>query len=486
MHPLVDIFTKRVETYMEAAPVVVTAEETISELIQRLTASKCSTGLVVTQERRLVGIVTSQDLMASISQRLEVDVAVSEIMTSPVRSVGPDDYLYHALRHMRRFGLHRLPVVDASHRPIGLVSFAGLMSGALKTVMDYARYGSDQDEISSLKRIKDTQADFADQLLSDGVTATDAQVILSEINRYIHKQVLDYALIGVVEDGWGRLPVSFAAVIMGSGGRHESLLNPDQDNGFILADYPQEKHGAIDPFFIEVAERFTTHLDRIGIPFCRGYIMATNPAWRKTSTEWRLQLSYWKRHPSLTIARQADIFFDFESFFGEESLSLELRRYVSEFAKTSPGFLRAMHSDESSQLGVALSLFGRLRSQKDDPEHEGQTNLKYGALVPLTQSVRLLALREGIDATSTLDRINRLTELGKISAKENRSLTHALSALAEILLRQQILDHRDGRGPSYFVAAHRLSQWQREEVVLSLKSIAGFRARVDEELTGRT
>jgi signal-transduction protein with cAMP-binding, CBS, and nucleotidyltransferase domain len=351
--------------------------------------------------------------------------------------------------------------------------------------MDYARSSGDQDEIGNLKQIKNAQADFVEHLLSDGVAAPDAQTILSQINRYIHRQVLDNALIGIVDNGWGQLPVPFAAVIMGSGGRRESFLNPDQDNGFILEDYPVEKHGGIDPFFIELAERFTTDLDRIGIPFCKGYIMATNPAWRKTSTQWRHQLSYWKRHPSLIVVRQADIFFDFEPFFGEEGLSVELRRYVSKFAQSSPGFLRDMHSQESSELGVALTLFGRLRSEKEDPEHAGEINLKYGALLPLTQSVRLLALRQGIEESSTLERINRLNEMGEINTNESHRLTNVLSKLSDILLRQQIRDFREGISPSYYVPLKQLSQWERDEVVESLKSIANFRDRVDEELTGR-
>lgn len=485
MHPLVEIFSKRVRDHLETATVTVGPQGRISELVQRLTASNSSAGLVVTEENRLVGIVTARDLMRSIAKRLESDTAVAEIMTSPVRSIRPDDYLYHAIRQMSRLGLSRLAVVDAAHRPVGLVSMTGIMLAASKAVLEYARRGGDQDEISNLKQIKEAQFDFVEHLLSDGVTAPDAQVILSQINRYIHRQVLDNALVGILEDGWGQQPVSFAGVIMGSGGRRESFLNPDQDNGFILADYPQEKHGGVDPFFIELAERFTTDLDRIGIPFCLGYIMATNPAWRKTSMQWRQQLSYWKRHPSLTITRQADIFFDFEPFFGEEGLSRQLRRYVSKFTRSSPGFLRAMHSEESHQLGVALSLFGRLKSEKGDLEHRGQISLKYGALVPLTQSVRLLALREGIEATSTLDRIDGLSELGKIGLKERHSLTHALSALADILLRQQILDQKQGVSPSHYIAVKRLPQWQRDEVVESLKAIATFRDRVDEELTGQ-
>ena len=45
----------------------------------------------------------------------------------------------------------------------------------------------------------------------------------------------------------------------------ENFLYPDQDNGFILADYPDADHNRIDAFFIALAARFTHDLDR-GLP----------------------------------------------------------------------------------------------------------------------------------------------------------------------------------------------------------------------------
>ena len=46
-------------------------------------------------------------------------------------------------------------------------------------------------------------------------------------------------------------------------GRGESLLHPDQDNGFILADHAVAEHESIDRFFIELAQRFTRGLEQI-------------------------------------------------------------------------------------------------------------------------------------------------------------------------------------------------------------------------------
>ncbi|MSO89125.1 MAG: hypothetical protein EXQ89_04035 [Rhodospirillaceae bacterium] len=41
-------------------------------------------------------------------------------------------------------------------------------------------------------------------------------------------------------------PVALSLIVMGSGGRGESFLFPDQDNGIIIADYPDDAHDRID------------------------------------------------------------------------------------------------------------------------------------------------------------------------------------------------------------------------------------------------
>ena len=119
----------------------------------------------------------------------------------------------------------------------------------------------------------------------------ELQALLTEINFELHRRALVLAINGLAADGWGEPPVPFALIVMGSAGRGECLLAPDQDNGFILADYDDEAHARIDAYFVPLAERFTHLLDDIGFPLCLGNVMATNPVWRKRISEWRKQIA---------------------------------------------------------------------------------------------------------------------------------------------------------------------------------------------------
>ena len=71
---------------------------------------------------------------------------------------------------------------------------------------------------------------------ADGNTA-----LVNALNDDITRAVLGQSLATMEAAGWGEPPVPFAVLVMGSAGRAESLLHPDQDNGFILADHPQSE-----------------------------------------------------------------------------------------------------------------------------------------------------------------------------------------------------------------------------------------------------
>jgi len=96
--------------------------------------------------------------------------------------------------------------------------------------------------------------------------------------------------------GHGEPPVAFDTLVLGSGGRGESFLEPDQDNAMVLDDHPAGERGSVDAWFVELAGRICTMLERVGFPRCHGKVMVTNPLWRRTLSEWRAQVAHWMGH----------------------------------------------------------------------------------------------------------------------------------------------------------------------------------------------
>jgi signal-transduction protein with cAMP-binding, CBS, and nucleotidyltransferase domain len=340
------------------------------------------------------------------------------------------------------------------------------------------------DSIAGLKSVKLAQAGMARELLDEHVPAPEIQVFLTDINRDLYCRVIDRALAAMEDEGWGAPPVSLCVLIMGSGGRGENLLDPDQDNGFVLADYPDDAHWSIDRFFVELAERMTRDLDAIGIPFCKGGVMATNPLWRKTLPQWQDQIAFWARRRTGGTTLLADIFFDFQPVHGDPSLSAKLRHYVSDLLRRHRALLQCM-ADDDTVGGVALSLFGRLAKEGVDSLNRGRIELKIHARQPLVGFVRLLALASGIEETPTLRRIERLGELGVIVRGDIDDLVDAYHHVATLMLRQQVADIEAGRLPGEYVEADRLTARERTRLHGALRAIDRLRKRTQMDLVGQ-
>ncbi|MGX6603981.1 CBS domain-containing protein [Micromonosporaceae bacterium Da 78-11] len=114
---------------------VVTAERgtSISELAGLLTRERISAVPIVTDDGRVVGIVSEADLMARIpgtgaQARPAPGAADAEaVMSRPVHTAAPDELLSTAARRMRKHNVRRLPVTDETGRTVGVVSRADLM-----------------------------------------------------------------------------------------------------------------------------------------------------------------------------------------------------------------------------------------------------------------------------------------------------------------------------------------------------------------------
>jgi len=286
--------------------------------------------------------------------------------------------------------------------------------------------------------------------------------------------VLRQSLATMEAAGWGEPPVPFAVLVMGSAGRAESLLHPDQDNGFILADHPQSEPSPIDRFFIELAQRFTHGLEQAGFPTCAGDVMATNPLWRKTLTDWQAQVTGWVRSRGNEAIMFTDIFFDFRSVSGPPAFAGALRRHVTEAARNNLPFLAQMSWLQKEQAS-SVDLFGQLIA-KDGPE-KNAIDLKLRATNPLVEIVRLLALKSGVEATGTQARLAALAQAGVLAREDAQRLSEDVAFLLELLLRHQIERISAQRTPDNYIKPESLDRPQRERLVQVCREIDRWRQR---------
>jgi CBS domain-containing protein len=120
--------------------VITCPRETSLDEVARLMSTRRVHCVVVTDEaddRDLWGIVSDLDLAAAASVRTLGDQTAGATAATPLLTVGPDETVQRAAQLMTEHGTTHLVVVDAGHRPVGVIStldVASVLSAAAAPV----------------------------------------------------------------------------------------------------------------------------------------------------------------------------------------------------------------------------------------------------------------------------------------------------------------------------------------------------------------
>ena len=100
----------------------------------------------VVENERLTGIVTDRDIVVrAIANGKGPDSAVADVMTRELYTVGPDDFVFEAIRLMGDRQVRRIPVIDSNGELKGIIAMADV---ALETE-DEREIAETLEEISS-------------------------------------------------------------------------------------------------------------------------------------------------------------------------------------------------------------------------------------------------------------------------------------------------------------------------------------------------
>jgi CBS domain-containing protein len=99
---------------------VLQGEQTVAEAVRQMRAHSHGSAMVC-RGGKLIGIFTERDLLKLLAEGTSLDAPLSRVMTSEPRTVRLDDALMTVIQLMDEGGYRRLPVVDASGSPVGIV-----------------------------------------------------------------------------------------------------------------------------------------------------------------------------------------------------------------------------------------------------------------------------------------------------------------------------------------------------------------------------
>ncbi len=467
-------YRHRVGDLMTAPIIAVAATATVAEAARTMMERHVSSVAVLDDDGRLQGIVTEHDVMRTVVRNSShLALGVAEVMGSPVHGIDADALVYRALARMARLGVRHLPVIDEAGRPLGMLTARGLLKQRASLALTLGDEIDHAADAATLRAAFAKLPALAGALHREDVAAIQISAVIAGVTRDVTARAGELALAAMRDQGDGEAPARWCLLVLGSAGRGETLLTPDQDNALI-----HDGDESVDAWFATFAGKLTTLLDAAGVPFCKGGVMASNAAFRRSLNEWCGTVDSWIDRPQPGALLNVDIFYDFVPVLGERALAHELRRHAVAVAAKSPMFLRLLAA-ASEGRGSTFDLLGRLRTEN------GRIDLKLRGLFPIVAGARAIALAWGAAATSTDARLAEAVAKGALPADAAADLTAARATIVDAILGQQLADIAAGRPPSTGVEPARLKRAGLRRLRAALSVAAGASDLVREALTNR-
>jgi CBS domain-containing protein len=460
-----DILRIRVADLLPDAPegvlrtAVTTGADATVAAAARLMVTEGVSCLPVTGDGRLTGILTDRDLRSRVvAADLPGTTGVGEVMTADPVAADPDATVFEAMLQMSDLGIHHLPVVAEDGRVIAVLAAADIMrrlrTDPIYLAADLAR----ATEPAQLRRIVDDTAEMASGFIERGASPDEIAGLLT-----VGLDALARRLLTLAEEELGAPPVPYAFVVVGSQGRRAVGFASDQDNALVLDDsYDRDAHGA---YFADLSQRVCDGLHAAGQVHCPGDMMASNPAWRMTVSQWRETFHTWVTAPDPDALLHAQTFFDMRVIHGVRDLvdgDHGVHRYAVAVAKDAPR-LHAQLAAIAARREPPLGVFRGLAVDRGG-DYAHTLHIKAGGTAAIVQIARLYSLVAGSTVVGTRARLAAAAEAGVLSGQGARDLTDAFDALTAVTLRHQAARLRRGETPDYHIDPDTLGRMDRENL----------------------
>lgn len=427
------------ESMLGRAPVTCAPEESLRTVFERMEHERVGAVIVVrspaAESDQVVGIFTRKDVLGRVVlPGRSLDAPVSSVMSAPVVTLKASDTVGEAMLVMADRTIRHIPVMHDGR-------LAGVVAERDLFVLQRRSMNQIGDAISRAASVDDLKLPAADirhwsrSLVAQGVSAGFITRLISRLNDQLSVRLIE---LKAAEHG---VPLDrLCWLALGSEGREEQTIASDQDNGLIVAD---EFASSIDALLV-FAQAVNQALDACGYPLCKGGIMAGNPKWCLSLSQWKALFDGWIERGDPQSLLNANIFFDFRALAGDSSLAHALRDHVTPRAAAVPRFLKQMSDNalrngppQSWTAGVLETLFSREAAVVD---------LKLNGTVPFVDAARLLALANGIRATGTVERFETLATMGVVPAAEVRGWVDSFQFFQSLRLRAQHMGEPGAEG----------------------------------------
>lgn len=163
------------------------------------------------------------------------------------------------------------------------------------------------------------------------------------------------------------------------------------------------------------------------------------------------------------------MFQDFRTIHGDNSLEKKLHAFIRATTQRNMLFFPYV-AKNIVRFPAPLGMFGRIKVERRGV-NRGKVDLKKSGIFALTEGASLLALEHNVDKGTTWDKLEKLGEIGVLSAKVSETLSEAFTQLVNFRLRRQLSDLAAGNKPSNAIDPLRLPEKSQKQLREALRGV---------------
>ena len=411
-------------------PLTCPPEETLQGAVRLMHQMQVGSIVIANADMQALGIFTLRDLRKAIAKDgTDLQQPISQLMTPnpfhlPSRASAFDAAIAMTERHIAHVVL-----VDKG-RLCGVVSERDLFSLQRVDLVHLARAIRQAGSLQSLILTRADIRHLVDNMLAHGASSTQITHLITLLNDHCVCRVIELCI-----EEHGDPGVAFSWLVFGSEGRREQTLHTDQDNGILFEAADHQEAQRIRQLLLPLARKINEALDQCGFSLCQGNIMAGNPELCLSQREWSRRLGDFVREATPENLLGSTIYFDLRVVWGPEQGCQQLRREFLEEIAGNSVFQRMMAENALRHRPPLGGLFREFSlTRKGTDKHT--LDLKVQGLTPFVDAARILALANGIEECSTLERLDQLVMRGVIEALDGAAYEEAYRYIQ--LIRMQL------------------------------------------------
>lgn len=370
------------------SPVKVTPSTKIKEVATLMTENLMNSALI-SDNNQPIGIVTDTDFRTKVATgKVEISQPINSIMASPVVTVSENISVAEAQLIMLKHGVTHLCVTfDGTDKSDikGVISEHDLVVAQASNPGILLKEIKRSQSAKDLKHVRDKLSEIVQTSLEKNIPLTHINSISGEITLAIVKRAVELAILDL-----GSPPARFAWLSIGSQGRKEQTLLTDQDSILVFEDVAADKYRDVKDYFIKLAKKATSTLEKVGYSNCPQNHMASNLLWCKSLSDWIKQYNNWMNTPGEVSNEISSVFFDYDLAFGEQQLEDAITETIFRNVKNNALFFDYLGND-ALKKPAPLNFFKKFNLEEEG-ENKGKFDIKNRAIMPLIDGARIMTL----------------------------------------------------------------------------------------------